>query len=103
MHHRLGQQIVKTSLVAAFGAGVVDLEQRLGFGPADGLIVDSGRSQDARAPGGVKGIQRAGKMYTALGGGTFAGDHAIADHGESLCGGVAAGNSGGFERGDRFG
>jgi hypothetical protein len=103
VHDRLGQQIVEQSIVAALGSGIIDLEQRFGFGPADRLIVDRARSQDACAPGGVKGIQRAGKMHAAPGGGAFAGDDAIADDGESLGSGVPTGDIGGFERGDRFG
>ena len=90
VHDRLGQQIVETAVVAALGGGVVDLEQRFGFGPADRLMLDRGRGQDARAPGGVIGVQLAGKMNTALGGRAFAGDHAIAHdgraHGRRCCG-----------------
>jgi hypothetical protein len=37
-------------------------------------------------------------MHAPFGGGAFPGDDAIADDGESLGGGVAAGNFGGFER-----
>ena len=92
MHDRLGEQVVETSVVAALGGGVVDLEQRFGFGAADRLMLDRGRGQDARAPGGVIGIQRAGKMNAALGGRAFAGDDAVADDGERLRGGLAAGN-----------
>ena len=92
VHDRLGQQIVETAIVAALGGGIVDLEQRFGFGPADRLMLDGGRGQDARAPGGVIGIQRAGKMNAALGGRAFAGDHAVAHDGEGMGGGVAAGN-----------
>ena len=103
MHHRLGQQIVETAVVAALGGGIVDLEQRFGFGPADRLMLDRGRGQDARAPGGVIGIQRAGKMNAALGGGAFAGDHAIAHNGQGLRGGIAAGNLRGLDGADRFG
>ena len=91
MGNRLGEQIVETPVVAALGGGGVDLEQRFGFGPADGLMLDRGRGQDARAPGGVIGIEFAGKMYTALGGGPFAGDHAVAHDRQSMRGGVAAG------------
>ena len=40
MHHGLGQEIVETSLVAALGGRVVDRKQRLGFRPADRLMVD---------------------------------------------------------------
>ena len=46
-------------------------------------MLDRGRSQDARAPGGVIGIQRAGKMHAALGGRAFAGDHAVAHDGRA--------------------
>ena len=93
MHHRLGQQIVETPIVAAFGGGVVDLKQRLGFGPADRLVLDRGRRQDAGAPGGVIGIQRAGEMDTAPGGGSFAGNHAVAHDGQCKGSGVPAGNA----------
>ena len=68
MHDRLGQQIVEPPAVAALGGRVVDLKQRFGFGAADRLMLDRGRGQDARAPGGVVGVQRAGKMNAALGG-----------------------------------
>ena len=61
MHDGLGEQIVETSVVAALGGGIVDLKQRFGFGAADRLMLDRGRGQDARAPGGVIGVQRAGK------------------------------------------
>ena len=91
MRDRLGEQIVEAAVVAALGGGVVDLEQRFGFGAADRLMLDGGRGQDARAPGGVIGIQRAGKMDTAFGGRAFAGDHAIADDGRGVGGGIAAG------------
>ena len=100
MGDRLGEQIVETAVIAALGRGVVDLEQRLGLGPADGLMLDGGRGQDARAPGGVIGIERAGKMHTALGGRAFAGDHAVAHDGQRMGGGIAAG---GFEGADRVG
>ena len=65
VHDRLGQQIVEAAAIAALCGRVVDLEQRFGFRPADRLMLDRGRGQDARAPGGVVGIQRAGKMNTA--------------------------------------
>ena len=88
MGDRLGQQIVETAVVAALGGGIVDLEQRLGLGAADRLMLDGGCGQDARAPGGVVGIERAGKMHTALGGRAFAGDHAVAHDGQRMGGGV---------------
>ena len=91
MGDRLGQQVVETATVDAFGGGVVDLEQRFGFGPAYRLMLDGGRGQDAHAPGGVIGIERAGKMNAAFGGRAFAGDHAIAHDGEGMGSGVAAG------------
>ena len=91
MHDGLGQQIVETTVVAALGGGGVDLEQRFGFGPADRLMLDRGRGQDARAPGGVIGIERAGKMDTALGGRAFAGDHAVTHNGERVGCGLSAG------------
>ena len=92
MGDRLGQQVVETATVAAFGGSFVDLEQRFGFRPAYRLMLDGGRGQDARAPGGVIGIQRAGKMNAAFGGRAFAGDHAIAHDGEGMGSGVAAGS-----------
>jgi len=90
MRDRLGQQIVETSLVAALGGSIADLEQRLGLGPADRLMFDRGRGQDARAPSGVIGIERSRKVNAALGGGAFAGDHAIADDGQGMRGRLAA-------------
>ena len=68
MGDRLGEQVVETSVVAALGGRGADLKQRFGLGPADGLMLDRGRGQDARAPGGVIGIEFAGKVHTALGG-----------------------------------
>ena len=102
VHDGLGQQIVENAIVAALGGGIVDLEQRFGFGPADRLMLDRGRGQDARAPGGVIGIQHAGKMHAAPGGRAFAGDHAIADDRQRLGGGIPAGNPG-FDGSERFG
>jgi hypothetical protein len=100
MHDCLGQQIVEPSIVAALSGGVVDLEQRFGFGTADRLMLDRSRGQDAGAPGGVIGVQRAGKMNATLGGRTFAGNHAIAHDREGKCCGVAAGW---FESANTFG
>ena len=91
MGDRLGQEIVETAVVAALGGSVADFKQRLGFGAAHRLMLDRGRGQDARAPGGVIGIERAGKMDAAPGGRAFAGDHAIADDGERMGCGLAAG------------
>ena len=91
MGDRLGQQVVETAIVAALGGSVVDFEQCLGLGAAHRLMLDGGRGQDARAPGGVIGIERAGKMNAAPGGGTFAGDHAVAHDGERMGCGLAAG------------
>jgi len=102
MHHRLGQQVIETSIVAAFGRGVVDLEQRLGFRPADRLMLHRGRRQDARAPGGVIGVQRAGEVNAAPGGGPFAGNHAVAHNGQGQGSGVPAGNVRWFKGGERF-
>jgi hypothetical protein len=103
MNDGLGQQIVKSTVVGALGSGVVDLEQGFGFGPAHRLMLDRGRSQDTRAPGGVGGIQFAGKMNPALGGRTLAGDDAIAHDGKGLGCGIPAGNLRGFQSTDRFG
>jgi hypothetical protein len=94
VHDGLGQQIVEHPVVAALGGGIVDLEQRLGFGAADRLMLDRGRGQDTRAPGGVIGIQRAGEMNAALGGGALAGDHAIAHDGQRKRCAIAAGDVG---------
>ena len=91
MGDRLGQQVVETAIVGALGRGVADFEQRLGFGAAHGLMLDGGRGQDARAPGGVIGIERAGKMNAAPGGGALAGDHAVAHDRERMGCGLAAG------------
>jgi hypothetical protein len=54
-------------------------------------MLDRRRSQDARAPGGVIGVKRAGKMDTALDCRAFAGDHAIAHDYQRMSGDVAAG------------
>jgi hypothetical protein len=102
MHHRPGQQIVETSRVAALGGRIVDLKQRFGFRAADRLMLDRGRGQDARASGGVIGVQRAGKMDTASGGGTFAGDDAVAHNRQGKRCGVAAGNLRWLEGADRL-
>src|ERR1051325_7663960 len=102
VHHGLCKQIVEQPVIGALGGGFVDLEQRFGLGTADRLVLDRGCGQDAGTPGGVVGIQRAGKMNTAPRGGSFAGDHAIPDDGESLCRGLVAGGSWEFE-GDRLG
>ena len=91
MGDRLGQQIVETAVVGTLGGGVADFEQCLGFGAAHRLMLDRGRGQDARAPGGVIGIERAGKMDAALGGGPLAGDHAVAHDRERVGCGLAAG------------
>jgi hypothetical protein len=58
VHDRLGQQVVETAGIAALGGGVVDLEQGFGFSAADRLMLDGRCGQDARAPGGVVGIER---------------------------------------------
>jgi len=103
MHDRLGQQIVETPLVAALGGRIVDLEQRFGFGAADRLMFDCGRGQDARAPGGIIGVQRPGKVNAAFGGGAFARDHAVAHNRQGKGRGVAAGNLRWFEGADSLG
>jgi hypothetical protein len=54
-------------------------------------MLDRARGQDACAPGGVIGIERAGKVNAAPGGGALAGDHAITDDRERMRGGLAAG------------
>ena len=95
MRHGLGKQIVEPATIGALGRGLVDLEQRFGFGAADRLVVDGGGGQDASAPGGVIGIERAGKVHPALGGRAFARDHAVAHDGEGMSRGIAAGR---FER-----
>jgi hypothetical protein len=66
-------------------------------------MLDGGRGQDACAPGGIIGIEFAGKMNAALGGGAFTGDHAIAHNGKSLCSGIPAGDLRRFDGADRFG
>ncbi len=103
MHDCLGQQIVEPSIVAALSGGVVDLEQRFGFGTADRLMLDRSRGQDARTPGRVIGVQRAGKMNAPLGGRTFAGNHAIAHDRERKCCSIAAGDIRRFESADTLG
>jgi hypothetical protein len=49
-------------------------------------MLDRSGRQDARAPGGVIGIERAGEVDTAFGGRAFAGDYAIADNSQSVGG-----------------
>jgi hypothetical protein len=71
MGDRLGEQVVEPAVIAALGSRLVDREQRLDLGPADRLMLDRGRRQDARAPGSVVGIERTGEMDTALGGRAF--------------------------------
>jgi len=87
----LGQQIVETSVVGTLGGGIADFKQRLDFGAAHRLMLDRADGQDARAPGGVVGIERAGKMDAAPGGGPLAGDHAVAHDGQGVRRGPAAG------------
>ena len=77
MGDRFRQEIVETAVVAALGGSVADFKQRLRFGAAHRLMLDGGRGQDAGAPGGVIGIERAGKMDAAWWW-AFAGD-AVAD------------------------
>jgi len=91
MGDRLGQQIVEAPVIGTLGGGIVNFEQRLDFGAADRLMLDGRGGQDARAPGGVIGIERAGEVDTAFGGRAFAGDHAIADNCQRVGGSVAAG------------
>ena len=102
MHDGLGEQIVEQPVIAALGGGIVDLEQRFGLGAADRLMLHCGCGENARAPGGVVGIQRAGEMNTAPGGRSLAGDDAVADDGEGLRCGFPAGNFRGYG-GGRFG
>ena len=78
------------SFVSPLGGRVADLEQGFRLGAADRLMLDRRRSQDARAPGGLIGVKRAGKMDTAVGCRAFAGDHAIAHDCQRMSGGVAA-------------
>src|SRR3954447_19892709 len=94
MHDGLGKEVVEQPVIRAFGSGLVDFEQRFRFGAADWLMLHRSRRQDAGAPGGIMGIQSARKMNPSLRGGTFAGDHAVADDGKGLCRGVVAGNRG---------
>jgi hypothetical protein len=91
MGDRLGQQIVETAVVGTLGGGVADFKQRFDFGAAHRLMLDALTVRMRRAPGGVVGIERAGKMDTALGGRALAGDHAIAHDGERVGRGLAAG------------
>src|SRR6266702_8641129 len=91
MRNGLGQEIVETAVVAALGSSLVDFKQRLSLRTAYRLMLDGARGQDARAPGGVIGVQRAGKMDAAFGGRAFAGDHAIAHNGECMGSALAAG------------
>jgi hypothetical protein len=91
MGNRLGEQVVEPAGIGAFGCGFVDLEQRFGFRAADRLVVDGCGGQDAGAPGGVIGIERAGEVHPPLGGRAFAGDHAVAHDGQCVGRGIAAG------------
>ena len=103
MHHRLRQQIVEAPVIAALGGGIVDLKQRFGFGPADRLMLDRGRGQDPRAPGGVMGIQRARKMHPA----PVVGPSPVMTPSRTMvsaCGsGIPAGNLGGLDGADWLG
>ncbi|OAF14146.1 hypothetical protein AXW67_00695 [Bradyrhizobium neotropicale] len=90
MSNGLGEQVVEPAAIGALGRGFVDLEQDLGFGTADRFIVDCGCGQDAGAPGGIVGVERAGEMHPALGGRAFTRDHAIAHDGERMGSGIAA-------------
>ena len=62
----LCQQVVETAVISPLGGCVADLEQGFRLGAADRLMLDRRRGQDARAPGGVIGVKRAGKMDTGL-------------------------------------
>ena len=77
--------------LAALGRGAIDLEQGFGFGPANRLVRDRRRREDAFAPRHVVGIQFAGEMHTALGGRAFAGDHAVAHNGQRMRGAITTG------------
>src|SRR5579864_9335105 len=102
MHHCFRDQIVETSGVVALGSRLVDLEQSFGLGPADRLMYDSRRRQDAFAPGDIVGIEFAGEMHPAPGGGALARDHAIADDRQRAGGSFTAGDLGRFEGGGSF-
>src|SRR5690348_3548919 len=91
MGDRFRQQVVETSVVAALGGRVVDLEQRFRLGSAVRLMLDRACGQDLCAPGGIVGVQRAGEVHPTPGRRTLAGDYAVAHDGQRLSRGVAAG------------
>ncbi|MGY3358209.1 hypothetical protein ACVWZK_004872 [Bradyrhizobium sp. GM0.4] len=91
MSYRLGEQVVEPAAIGALGGGFVDLEQHFGLSAADRLVVDGRGGEDAGAPGGVIGIERAGEVHPSLGGRAFARDHAVAHDGQCMGRGIAAG------------
>ena len=103
MHHRLGHEVVEASTVAALGGGAIDLKQGFGFGAADRLMLDRRGRQNTRAPRHIVGVQLAGEMHTALGGGSLAGNDAVADDCQRAGGGFTAGNFGRFQGSGNFG
>ena len=97
------EQFFETAIIAALGGGSADLEQRFHLGAAHRQMIDVSCGQDARAPGGIISIERAGKMDTALGGWPLTGNDTVAHHGKGLCCGLVAGDIGRVEGADRFG
>jgi hypothetical protein len=92
VHHGFSQEVFEAAIIGALGCSLVDLEQRFGLGPAHRLVFDRLRGKDAHAPGGIIGIERAGKMYPPPCGGPLARDHAITHNGKSKRGALAVGN-----------
>jgi hypothetical protein len=81
MHDGLRNQIVEAPAIAALGGGAVDFKQRFGLRTAHRLMLDGRSRQDTLAPRHIMGVELAGEMHTAFGGGAFAGDDAVADDG----------------------
>ena len=103
MHNGLSKQIVETTIVAALTRGLVDGEQRLGFVAAHRLAGKCRCAKNARAQGGIIGIERTGEMNTTAGGRPLAGDHAVADESEGLRRSAAIGDGGRFDGAEYLG
>ena len=66
MDHGLGEEIVEPAIVGAICTSFADLKKRFDFGPADRNVAHPSRGQDARAPGGVIGVERTGEMKSCF-------------------------------------
>ncbi|CEG07676.1 hypothetical protein BN961_01076 [Afipia felis] len=91
MDHGLGEKIVEPAIVGAICTGFADLKERFDFGPADRNVAHPSRGQDARAPGGVIGIERTGEMNAAQRGRPLAGDDPVPYHAQRADGGGSGG------------